>query len=91
MGTDLLELAGELVDIASPSHGEAAITDHLQGLLAGVPGLVLDRIGDNLVARTRLGRQRRVILAGHTDTVAANDNAAARRDGDNFCWNVATD
>jgi succinyl-diaminopimelate desuccinylase len=34
------------------------------------------------VARTELTRERRIILAGHTDTFPANGNAVARVDGD---------
>jgi succinyl-diaminopimelate desuccinylase len=34
------------------------------------------------VARTDLGHDRRIVLAGHLDTVPPNDNAEPRRDGD---------
>ena len=80
--TDLLKLTAELVDIPSVSHDERAVTDHLEALLAPVDWLELTRVGDNLVARTTLGRARRLVLAGHTDTVPANGNEAARVDGD---------
>lgn len=79
---DLLALTASLVDIPSESHAEAALTDHLEGRLRGLSHLEVERVGANLVARTRLGRARRVVLAGHTDTVPANGNAAARIDGD---------
>jgi succinyl-diaminopimelate desuccinylase len=80
--TDLLALAAELVAIPSESHHEAAITDHLEAELRAVPWLSVDRIGDNLVARTTLGRPSRVLLAGHTDTVPGNGAQEARLDGD---------
>ena len=32
------------------------------------------RDGDAVVARTDLGRDRRVVIAGHLDTVPVNDN-----------------
>lgn len=86
---DLFDLVAELVDIGSESHHEAPLVDHLETLLAAVPGLALDRIGDNLVARTELGRSQRLMLAGHTDTVPANNNAGARRDGD-VLWGLGT-
>jgi succinyl-diaminopimelate desuccinylase len=79
---DLLKLTAELVDIPSVSHHEREVTDHLEALLAPVPWLSLSRVGDNLVARTELGRSRRLVLAGHTDTVPPNGNERARVDGD---------
>ena len=79
---DLLKLTADLVDIPSVSHGEAAVTDHLEALLAPIPWLSLTRVGENLVARTALGRDRRLLLAGHTDTVPANGNERARVEGD---------
>lgn len=79
---DLLALTAELVDIPSVSRDEAAITDHLERSLRAVRGLTVDRVGDNLVARTMLGRERRLVLAGHTDTVPAAGNERARIEGD---------
>ena len=35
-----------------------------------------------MIARTQLGRDRRVVLGGHLDTVPANGNAVPRVDGD---------
>jgi succinyl-diaminopimelate desuccinylase len=84
---DLLKLTAALVDIPSVSHHERAVTDHLESLLAPVPWLSLTRVGDNLVARTELGRPSRLVLAGHTDTVPPNGNEAARVDGD-VLWGV---
>ena len=66
---DLLALTAALVDIPSVSRDEAALTDWLVDRLAAVPWLATARIGDNVVARTELGRSQRLILAGHTDTV----------------------
>ncbi|MGH9279173.1 MAG: M20/M25/M40 family metallo-hydrolase, partial [Acidimicrobiales bacterium] len=85
--TDLLAFTAELVDIPSVSFHEEAITDHLQDLLAPVPWLDLVRVGNNLIARTHLGRAQRLVLAGHTDTVPPNANDRARIDGD-VCWGL---
>jgi succinyl-diaminopimelate desuccinylase len=86
--TDLLRLTAELVDIPSESHHEAAVVGHLAGILrADAPWLVVDRVGDNLVARTTLGRARRLVLAGHTDTVPEAGNLPARLDGDTL-WGL---
>jgi succinyl-diaminopimelate desuccinylase len=79
---DLLALTATLVDIPSVSHDEQAITDHLERELRALPHLDVERVGDNLVARTQLGRATRVVLAGHTDTVPVNGNARARIEGD---------
>ena len=87
---DLMALAAALVDIPSVSHHEAAIVDWLEPQLRAVPWLETVRIGDNLVARTDLGRPLRVALGGHTDTVPPTpDNARARRDGD-VLWGVGS-
>jgi succinyl-diaminopimelate desuccinylase len=88
---DLLGLTASLVDIPSVSGDESDIVAHVTSLLADVPGLTLTRVGDNLVARTELGRPLRLVLAGHTDTVPANGNAGARVDGDRLEGLGATD
>ena len=76
--TDLLARTAALVDIASPSRAEGPIVDLIEAELRSQAHLDVTRVGDNLVARTSLGRSQRVILAGHTDTVPAADNATAR-------------
>ena len=78
--TDLLAFTAELVDIPSVSHHEKIVTDHLEGLLRAVPWLEVDRVGENLVARTS-GNGPRLLLGGHTDTVPPNGNERARVDG----------
>ena len=85
--SDLLKFTAELVDIPSVSHGEAAITDHLEGLLSSAPWLEVTRVGENLVARTHGHRGRRLLLAGHTDTVPANGNERARVEGETL-WGL---
>src|SRR3954464_6979930 len=80
--SDLLALAAELVAIPSESHHEAVIADFVEHELRASPSLHVERVGDNVVARTDLGRDRRLVLAGHTDTVPANGNGAAVVDGD---------
>lgn len=79
---DLLAATAALVDIASVSHHEGDITDHLEARLRAVPWLEVTRVEHNLVARTHLGRAQRLALVGHTDTVPANGNERARIDGD---------
>jgi succinyl-diaminopimelate desuccinylase len=80
--TDLLALAAELVAIPSESHHETAIADFVERELRVAPWLHVERVADNVVARTELGRDRRLVLAGHTDTVPADGNDEAVIDGD---------
>ncbi len=87
--TDLLALTAQLVDVPSVSFDEGRLVDWLESELARLDHLEVTRVGDNLVARTDLGRERRLILAGHTDTVPANGNAGARLDGDTL-WGVGS-
>jgi succinyl-diaminopimelate desuccinylase len=84
---DLLARTAELIDIASPSLGEAAIADHIEAGLRSIAGLEVTRIDDNVIARTDRGRPARLVLAGHTDTVPANGNETARFDGDTL-WGL---
>jgi succinyl-diaminopimelate desuccinylase len=79
---DLLDLAAELVDIPSESHHETAIADHFESRLATASHLRVERVGDNVVARTELGHAHRLVIAGHLDTVPANENLGARIEGD---------
>ncbi|HEX6418157.1 MAG TPA: succinyl-diaminopimelate desuccinylase [Acidimicrobiales bacterium] len=80
--TDLLARTAELVAIASPSHEESALADHVEARLRALGHLAVDRLGDNVVARTELGRPVRLVVAGHLDTVPADGNATPRVDGD---------
>ncbi len=84
---DLLARAAALVDIPSVSHNEGALVDHLEAELRSHTWLDVERVGDNLVARTRLGRRTRVLLGGHSDTVPPNGNEVARLDGDTL-WGL---
>lgn len=79
--SDVVELATQFVDIASPSRNEGPLADHIESLLRATTELEVTRIGDNVVARTNLGRPYRVILAGHLDTVPL-DHAPATRSGE---------
>ena len=65
----LLGLATALVAVPSLSHHETQMADAVENALARCPWLKVERVGDNVVARTELGRGSRVLLAGHLDTV----------------------
>ena len=70
-----VELTRQLCNIASVSGGERTIADAVEAMLiAHAPHLAITRDGDTVIARTELGRARRVAIAGHLDTVPINDN-----------------
>lgn len=74
-----VELTRQLCNIASVSGDELAIADAVAAALAEhAPHLMVTRDGDTLIARTELGRDRRVAIAGHLDTVPINDNLPVR-------------
>ncbi len=87
---DLFALTAALVDIPSESRSEGPLVDLVEAELR-LGHLTLDRIGDNLVARTGLGRSRRLVLAGHTDTVPPAGNGRAVVDGDRIYGVGSTD
>jgi succinyl-diaminopimelate desuccinylase len=68
------ELTARLVDVESVSGDEASLADAIESALGSFSHLTLHRDGNAIVARTELGRQQRVVLAGHIDTVPVADN-----------------
>jgi succinyl-diaminopimelate desuccinylase len=79
---DPVELTRALVDISSVSGDEAAIADAVEAVLRAAPHLTVGRAGNTVYARTDLGRSRRVVLAGHLDTVPHADNFPSRMSTD---------
>ena len=77
---DAVTLTQQLVDIESVSRNEQVIADAVQAALEALPHLEVTRHGHNVVARTRLGRPERVVIAGHLDTVPVNGNLPCRRE-----------
>ncbi|WP_431680291.1 succinyl-diaminopimelate desuccinylase [Kitasatospora sp. KL5] len=75
-------LTARLVDIPSVSGDEQALADAVETALRALPHLAVDRYGNNVVARTNLGRAERVLLAGHLDTVPIADNVPSYVEGD---------
>ena len=78
MTVDLLASTAELVAIPSVSRNAAALADHVEAALRGCDWLSVERVGDNVIARTELGRSERVVIAGHLDTVPAAGNEMPR-------------
>mgnify|MGYP000850015946 FL=1 len=73
-GTDLVTLLRAVVDIESVSGNEKRLADLVEEMLRAQPHLEVARDGDCVVARTRLGRGQRVLIAGHLDTVPVTGN-----------------
>ena len=92
LGETLLDLTAELVAIPSVSHNEQEICAYVEAELRKLPWLEVERIGDNVVARTNLGRPSRLLLGGHLDTVppsGPDGDVGLRRDGD-ILWGTGT-
>ncbi|OJF13415.1 succinyl-diaminopimelate desuccinylase [Couchioplanes caeruleus] len=71
---DPVVLTRALVDIESVSLHEKVIADCVEEVLRQIPHLSVERHRNTVMARTSLGRDQRVVLAGHLDTVPLNDN-----------------
>lgn len=85
--TDLLAATVDLMAMPSVSGEEAQIAGAVEKVLAGCDWLEVERVGDNVVARTALGRDQRLVLAGHLDTVPPGASAGPVVDGDTV-WGV---
>lgn len=87
--TDSVELTRAICDIESVSGSERELADAIQVSLADAQHLETVRDGDALIARTNLGRDRRIIIAGHIDTVPVHNNLPCRLDSDEL-WGRGT-
>ncbi|HET6698485.1 MAG TPA: succinyl-diaminopimelate desuccinylase [Nocardioidaceae bacterium] len=79
---DAVTLTEQLVDIESVSGSEDAIAGAVEEALGALAHLHVQRSGNTVVARTELGRDERVVIAGHLDTVPVNANLPVRNDGE---------
>jgi succinyl-diaminopimelate desuccinylase len=86
LASDAARLTAQLVDLPSVSGGEQPLADAVESALRALPHLTVDRYGNNVVARTRLGRPERVVLAGHLDTVPIAGNVPSRLDEHGILW-----
>ncbi|MBP2437759.1 succinyl-diaminopimelate desuccinylase [Microbacterium amylolyticum] len=82
-----------ICDIPSVSGDEGTLADAIADALVPLAHLDVVRDGDAIIARTNLGRERRVIIAGHIDTVPVNDNLPTREvieNGEQLIWGRGT-
>lgn len=77
---DAVDITRALCDVPSVSGSESRLADAIEAALEQAPHLRLLRHGNTIVARTELGRERRVAIAGHLDTVPVNGNLPVRRE-----------
>jgi len=71
-----LDAALEIVRIDSVSRNETALANYVEQRLRGNPLLEVERIGDNVVARTMGHHSTRLMVAGHLDTVPGDASDA---------------
>jgi len=88
---DVIDLAESLVNVASVSGAEEHLADIVEHALRTIPGLEVLRCGNAVLARTQTGKDQRIVLAGHLDTVPVADNLPATRDGDRLVGCGTTD
>ncbi len=69
LATDVVTLTAAVCDVVSVSRDEKVLADAIEAALAPLTHLHVTRLGHTLIARTDLGRDERVVLAGHIDTV----------------------
>jgi succinyl-diaminopimelate desuccinylase len=92
MPEGLLGMATALVALPSVSHHEDLMADAVESALELCPWLSVDRVGNNVIARTDLGRKVRLLLGGHLDTVPpVGGNEEPRIEGDELFGVGATD
>jgi succinyl-diaminopimelate desuccinylase len=73
--------------VPSPSRCEGALADLVEDALRASSWLEVERVGDNVIARTTVGHDQRLVLAGHLDTVPANGNQEPKVEGDTL-WGL---
>lgn len=88
-----VDLTRTICDIPSVSGEEEVLADAIFAAIEPLSHLEVYRDGNTIVARTRLGRARRVVIAGHIDTVPINDNLPVRdieEGGEPMLWGRGT-
>jgi succinyl-diaminopimelate desuccinylase len=81
LSLDAVALTRAVCDVESVSGNERELADAVEAALRDLPHLEVLRDGDAVVARTRLGRPERVVIAGHLDTVPVAANLPTWTEG----------
>ena len=71
---DVVELTRSICDIESVSGNETELANAIEAALSKYPHLEIIRDADAIVARTNFGHNKRVVIAGHIDTVPVAEN-----------------
>ncbi|MEY4417584.1 MAG: hypothetical protein RIQ88_22 [Actinomycetota bacterium] len=90
---NVVELTQDICDAYSVSGSERELADALEAQLKSFAHLQVTRNGDAIIARTNLGRDKRVVIAGHIDTVPVANNLPTKLvelDGKNYLWGRGT-
>ncbi|MEI2776926.1 MAG: succinyl-diaminopimelate desuccinylase [Tetrasphaera sp.] len=69
LSADVVAVTTAICDIPSVSQQEQQLADTIEDALRPLTHLEVSRLQNTLIARTRLGRAERVVIAGHIDTV----------------------
>ncbi|MGY1550895.1 succinyl-diaminopimelate desuccinylase [Microbacterium sp. A588] len=88
-----VDLTRTICDIASVSGEEKDLADLIEESVRAYEHLEVIRHGNTVVARTKLSRAQRVVIAGHIDTVPINGNVPTRTveyDGHPYLWGRGT-
>jgi len=93
LSADSVALTRAVCDIPSVSGNETLLADAIEQAIVKYDHLQVIRHGDTVIARTELGRQQRIIIAGHIDTVPVNNNLPCQfetEDGVDYLWGRGT-
>ena len=82
LSADAAALTAAIVNVPSVSADEDQLASAIEGALNRLAHLSVQRFGNCIVARTELGHQERVVLAGHVDTVPLAGNLPSHVAGD---------
>ena len=74
LNASLVTILQRITDVESVSGNEGPLADMVEEALSGHDHLEVVRDGDCVIARTHFGRDQRVVIAGHLDTVPVADN-----------------
>src|SRR5690606_13057161 len=88
-----LEITQIISDIYSVSGSEAELASEIYAALEPFGHLEVFRFENTIIAKTNLGLAKRVIIAGHIDTVPVNNNLPTKLlevNGEEHLWGRGT-